>query len=656
MKEGLITFAGINSGSADLAAGKNEHLRSFKVTYPPKRRTSSTKSDSSAGDSKDGSIEPIGKAALFTPSKDAKSEVYQRVLRLSPVQRRDTPSKRIGAAATGLAGEASEVVVFDATFSDPSARHRIATIWPEGGAEAADVAIAELKKELFSLVYCTEHDVYATTINYDFEAEKARGGAPAQPRTVYTVPHSHSKAAVSRPTFRALRFLTPDYLLLLLNLPARSGAELVILRLYPSSSGEVVARKRLPKRIKAATGLDVCLLDADPKTGERQIVVAVVGQDITVEVYTVDFLGTKKNAMGELHSYITLRDSHPYQMTGVAFSPFHPPRAASSAASTAERNPQYLRLATVSMGSTVVVDHFQLTEVSAAAASSSTSAAAGGGSVRYVLSTARARFIYSSSIVFLIGAITLVSAVLLQAVLQSPLMGGDESSGNATQLSMLRDRAQSFVFGPKPAVPSILPSSSSLADSSMTSPSVPPSPLPQKQTKNLRALLAERSSSSSSSSSSPESQQKLILRPRTGTNPSADVEGDIAVHMHADLDADANNNNNNNKKKKTHDRKPKAVIPDDTQEVQELQEVQDGKDGYEEDDEGDNTDKRSNRYEEDAGFNSDGEDLKPWQDLSEHARAWWTERLRRAEAWAVEEGEAVLRGVLFAEVAAGLEG
>ncbi|KAK6405468.1 hypothetical protein LTR95_018760, partial [Oleoguttula sp. CCFEE 5521] len=37
-KDGLITFAGVNSSQAEQNAGKNEHLRSFEIKYPPRKK------------------------------------------------------------------------------------------------------------------------------------------------------------------------------------------------------------------------------------------------------------------------------------------------------------------------------------------------------------------------------------------------------------------------------------------------------------------------------------------------------------------------------------------------------------------------------------------------------------------------------------------
>lgn len=641
IKDGLITFAGINSSPADVAAGKNEHLRSFKVNYPARRRSLREDTPRSNG------IGMIGKAALFSHS-GPKSEVYQRIIRLSPVLRRDTPSKRIGAVATGLGGTNNEIVVFDATFSDPAASHIIQRIMmPAGGKEeAADLAITELQKELFSLVYCTDYDVYATAISYDFEREKPRGTL-SEPRAVYTIPQPHAASKPVRPTFRALRFLTPEYLLLLMNLPGRTGAELLILRLFPSTAGEIVARKALPKRMKAATGLDVCVFDADAKTGERQIAVAVVGQDISVEVMTIDYLGTKENAMSKFRHFITLRDVHPHQITGVVFSPFQAPRSSSGSGGNSagsgsssnsnsngrnskpasrpstpvEKGPQYLRLATVSVGNTVVVDHFQLTEVS--------SAAPPPGTVRHILSSARARLLYSSSVVILVSVIALVSAILLQAVL-----GASSSSsqpGPAASLS-IQDSIRSLIYGPKP------PSAFSASSSYSSSPSILDANNNDNNIIPLRTLLSQRLTNPDNKNNNNQ-QQAIVLRPRTGTNPNSDADADsqITAEIHADLDAFVAARKAKAEADAAAEAKAKQASNNANNANANQMPLVDGNDGNDGNDDDSEDSNASNAL------------LKTWDELAEHERAWWTARLLEAGVWAAEGegGEEVLRGVFF---------
>jgi hypothetical protein len=166
----------------------------------------------------------------------------------------------------------------------------------------------------------------------------------------------------SRPKFRCLRFLNSQNVVALCNKPNKSGAELRIFHFYPTGPAIQVFEKKLPSHIKQAVSLDVCALDAD-KDGNQQFVIAVSGNDISIEVYTTNF-SARTATFSDLRSYITIRDVHQHQMTKLCFSPFHSP--SQNPEMRADRGkvyiagPQYIRLASVSYGNTVVVETFPL--------------------------------------------------------------------------------------------------------------------------------------------------------------------------------------------------------------------------------------------------------------------------------------------------------
>ncbi|KAK1056837.1 hypothetical protein LTR33_013794, partial [Friedmanniomyces endolithicus] len=321
-RDGLITFAGINSSQADQNAGKNEHLRSFELKYPPRKRQ---RTDISDGDEK-GKIEGMGKRSLFKRSTAPKSETYQRGLRLSPAQKRETGSKRIGAAATGMAKD-SEIVVFDATSATPQDSDIITRIDLPEGDEAADMDIAEPETSEFSLAYCTDYDIYEQTYKYDFTAKKAEK-TPNGPRRVHQMPYPDAANASpkSRSKFRCVRFLNSQNLVTLSNKSNKSGAEFRIFHLYPTGPATLLLTKSLPSRIKSAVSMDVCALDAD-KSGNQQVAIAVAGSDISIEIYVTNYQRAT-DTLSPFRSYVTLRDVHQHQMTKLCFSPFHSPSRA----------------------------------------------------------------------------------------------------------------------------------------------------------------------------------------------------------------------------------------------------------------------------------------------------------------------------------------
>ena len=360
--DGLITFAGINTSQESQNAGKNDHFRSFEIKYPPRKKQ---KTDEEVK----GQVNPLGKTSLFTPTPAVKSETYQRLLRLSPALKRANGSKRIGAIATGLSKQA-ELVVFNATTSTPGSEDVIARIKPDGGAEVADLDIATSGVDEFSLAYCTDYDLHEQTYQYDFSKKQVQK-TPKGPRRIHQMPAPDvAESPASRPKFRGLRFLDAQNVVATLNRPGGKGAELRVYHLYPTGPAVMILQMSLPSHIKQAVSLDVCALDGD-KRGNKQVVVAVAGQDVSIVMYTLNYT-RNTDTFSRFRHYQTWKNVHPQQMTKLCLSPFHSPvRAPDSvekpgneekaqASVPSHPGPQYIRMASVSYGNTVVVDTFPL--------------------------------------------------------------------------------------------------------------------------------------------------------------------------------------------------------------------------------------------------------------------------------------------------------
>lgn len=403
--DGLITYAGVNSSESDRLSGKNQHFRSFQIKYPQKGAEGEDEKELAA------EISHVSKTALFkTPKEEsAKNEAYQRVVRLSRPKKSATASKRIGAIATSLSGNENEVVIFDATKASPGTSDIIQRIKPADGAEANDIDIFEPEDGNFDVAYCTDYGVYLSNVVFDF-SNKSTVEVSKEPRTVYSLPYPDVfEGSKGRPKVRSLRWLSSSHLLLLCNLPNRSGVELLILRLYGShSAGTITLRKRLPKRIKAAVDMDICELDADEK-GARQIMIAVAAIDISISLFTVDYYGPAKGTISKFHPMTTLRDVHPVQMTKVVFAPYH--SAWPSDLDEQVKNltlkgpgPQYVRLASTSLGNTVVVDTFSLSPVHIKKPGS-----------RYIVHKPSVDFLSQSASLLVIGFTCLVSLLLFQS-------------------------------------------------------------------------------------------------------------------------------------------------------------------------------------------------------------------------------------------------
>lgn len=560
-KDGLVTLAGINSSEADQKAGKNMHLRTFQIKYPSRKRSAAT--EEKEGASVEGSISPAGQAALFTPDTRPKPETYQRLLRLSPAHKRETGNKRIGAVATGLAKN-SEIVLFDATKTPPKESELISRIAMRDNVEAADLDIIDTYENTFSVAWCTDYHVYEQTVVYDFATGKSEF-APANPRKVHSIPLSEEPGKPARSKYRSVRFLTDETLLLLSNLPNRKGAELSILHLYPSGPAMVLFHKILPSHIKQAVALDVCALDEDSQ-GNRQVVVAVAGQDISIWVAVLNYNNTTKT-FSPFRTFTTLRDVHPLQMTSLSFSTFHSPVRAPPPALTRDGKladpvpgapapphpgPQYIKLASASMGNTVVVETMALSPLEPSKQHS-----------RYVLShpsdEARVRNIY----IFFSAFIVLISAFLLQGVLYP------ESNATLTSYIPLPGSVKALLAHPATAADAIGRGGREYIDLAASSASSAVPAIPSAGTRLLDLLHLHSSDAS----------KAIILRSDAASGTGSEVSVDVVPNREEYL------------------RKDTAA--------------------------------------------------RHWHELAEAEKEAWKERLVTSGKWTVQEGETVLKGMLF---------
>lgn len=347
--ESIIALAGINSSQAEQLKGNNQHLRSFRLEHPLLRK-SDVQDDTTASTEKTdrGQTTPLTQISLFSSNvsdKEGKKpagkvDTYQRLLRLSPYKAPELP--RIGAIATGLA-PVGEIILFNVS-SHPQESDVIGRIRLGHGEEAEDIDIIELEDGKFLVTYTDGTDV----CTFEISPSRKLNTAP-EVKTVFTMP----KTLPKKSKYRALRFLSPTAILLLQNTVDRTGSELSILSIPVSGSGTIVRRKRLRKSIKIGLGLDVVNF-GEGQNHERQYFIAVAGSDQSIETLVLDYLPSK--GYGSLQVYSTLNGVHPFSMTKVCFSHYRPP----SYPVTANTPPQYVKLASISLGNTVVVHTFPL--------------------------------------------------------------------------------------------------------------------------------------------------------------------------------------------------------------------------------------------------------------------------------------------------------
>lgn len=339
--EGASTtvLAGINSSPKDVADGKNLHFRVFTIEPAKAKGKGKGKETEKPEKPLANKIAEKSRASLF---KVADNDCYQRLLRLSKPQ---LGKPQLGAVATGLTKD-SEIVLFDTTTTNPpKSRGGI-----RGGREAVDIDFIQTGDNEYIFAYCDIHDVFVKKISADTDNE--------EPKSMYMTPASRSPEKVTIPQFRALRWLTKEFIVMLTNIHSNGGAVLQILRLPPSVDGQCrIARSlRLPSRISKASGLAVANLTPPASPSEpqdyTQFIIAVAAQDMSISLFKADLaVEGGVSLISQMKPFQTFKGDHPHQITGLTFSNFVPPEHPI----TAKTPPQHLKLASVGVSGTVVV-------------------------------------------------------------------------------------------------------------------------------------------------------------------------------------------------------------------------------------------------------------------------------------------------------------
>jgi len=644
-----IALAGINSSTEAQNAGRNEHLRSFELRYPPRKKIVPGAAETlteQALESKH-ATKALGQASLFTPSTAAKKETYQRILRLSRPKQENGP--RLGAIATGLAPE-GEIIAFDAGKKSPSTENVVRRIRLKKGEEAADVDMNETQSSGYHLAYCTDYEVYIVEI-------LPKDTKDSEPVFVYGTPHPDSFASTNaRPKFRSLRFLTQNLILLLQNKPNRSGAELLLLQIpSPSSLGHMVLRKRLNRSVQSATALSVSLLLPSDPSENSQTIIAIAGQDNSISILTLDHPSNPPFPSLKFRNYAFVRNVHELQVTSLTLSTFHLPSELSTAP------PQYLKLASTSIASTVVVQTLPLTPYPLPTVKQRPS--------RYVLIKPGRSEVAQTTFSVLISAIVIaIGAFLLQAFTE--IRGGTPEYLGAK--GWLNDRVHGWIARPY------------MFEDIMDKLSVPG--VETRPMKGVQSQLGDTKRSVQNALKQPEAVEvpgvaaKLPARVNGKAAPSGAKEASDGVkgkvwqgledlkQQHERVEEGAERATKGAKKAAQHLQQTMASATDRAkQSATSAQEKLGLRDLLS---------RRTSSYPETAasqGSASDiivrhdegskalsayvrdadtvvGETHRKWEELEQHERETWKRRLVDAGEWAVEEGEAVLKGVFFQNI------
>ncbi|KAI9646746.1 hypothetical protein NHQ30_004744 [Ciborinia camelliae] len=385
-----LIFAGVNSSPEDLDRGKNAHFRVVGIEPVTQGKGKTTEPVASKN-----KLSEVSRNSLFTK---VEKDLYQRVTRLS----RPYPGQpQWGAISTGLAKE-SEIAFFKtAQNRSPISQGAIQLM-----KEAVDMDFIQTGKDAYLFAYADEHDVYVKKLGSTDDG--------AEPECVYVTPASRSKEKVTIPSFRSIRWLTKDFIIMLTNIHGQGGVVLQILRLPPSGKGQcrIAQSHRLPSSIAKATGLAVSNLTPpvtpDGEQSYTQFVIAVAGHDISISLFKVDLQHEVNNYLvTPIKSFRTFKNVHPLQITGITFSTFTPP----SHPITASTPPQYLKLASVGVSNTVIVHTIPLFPVPLSVKRGQSR------TPRYVVALPSSKAIYSFGIIFSIFT-ALLAAILMQSILE----------------------------------------------------------------------------------------------------------------------------------------------------------------------------------------------------------------------------------------------
>lgn len=400
-----------------------------KQTQAQKLKSGEESSDASAS----GSLQEKSRSQLFRPAAATGKYMHQKLLRLSPVYRRDKSTKRIGAIAS-RDGEASEIAFFDATTQVPE--QSFTRIEHGDGEDTVDMDLIEPDEGSFCLAYCTNSAVFIHTFDYNFSTKS------------YDTTSDETVRIYSRPTdqrgieLRCLRWLNHLHLLVASNNRSSKFSELLILTLdHRSSKASITHRTRLPSMTKNINTLDICKLDPDPATGERQILAAAAGSDGSIHLYSLNHKPstTKATAAAQITSprlFTTLRSVHADNgICALRFANFFPPIQPPGSNMSVASAPAYVRLASVAVfADTVVVETIALTSVPTAPHNTADVPGRqqrdiGAPAVRWVLSSRAAERMFSWANLVLVAFVVLMSAVVAQGYLN--LSGVDGGGGTA---------------------------------------------------------------------------------------------------------------------------------------------------------------------------------------------------------------------------------
>lgn len=594
----LLAYAGINSSQKDQKIGKNEHLRSFRVSLPQRRNAAAPAQPPAR-------TQALARTAMFRSASGPKNECYQRVLRLSPPISEDITDgtekpgkrlkKRFAAIASGLAVQ-NEVLTFPAQDS-PTAKQAISRVSLEK-AEAEDVDLINTDDvgSAYVLAYATSHELYLQQLGDE------KGARNAEPVKV----HETATGPVGRSRIRSLRFIGPRYLLVMQNRVNRSGVELIVFKISKDYAQVQQVLVKYLKHMKQSTGMEVCTLSKG-EDGSRQFVIAIAGQDSSIQIHTLDWVGG--TGITAFRQFADLIDVHDGPVTRMAFSTFVSPQLPISG----KTPPQYVKLVSTGVDKNVIVQTLPLQPTPATGT--------GKLNPRYVLigPSQVGALIYSLFMGFsalIMGIVILLTFLELRGAIP-PIVGG------AKYLPVRWQRTYPYAYDtPGPIIPENIPQIESIIDKIKLSEATPIIEKMEEMVDRVKlaAVTPVIEQMQKMQDSVPSAQEVKDSIPSAeqakAAIPSAEEIRDTLASLVSQKHSGEEHSN-------------KAVI------VRDLEHL-----GGE----------VSAELKHEAQVVKEGT-LKKWETLSPKEQKTWKQKLKDAGQWTEKQGETVLKGVFFGQLA-----
>ncbi|KAF3923625.1 hypothetical protein ABW21_db0205074 [Orbilia brochopaga] len=333
-------IAGVNQAETTISSGSNAHFRTFWLS--PENTE----------------IRETSAREYFRPK--AWDDIYQRATKSSPSGKYAV----IASSVPLVRGEGTyggEVVVL--SVDEKGLAVLIDRVTNESEIVDVDIIPAtesgQTGKAIEYVVYSTPSSVYMRKITPN--------GLGAE-TLVYTLPGAPPPGSSNRtkPQIRSVRLLSPTLLLLLVNLPFRSGVELLLVSSPAGQQSSTLETQTyhppsiFRAGVSAATALDVLKLPTkttSSTTSSQQVLIGIASADLSVVITLLDLAlttsseGSSKVQDAKFRHYKQLPTSHSFPATNVAFSPL-----------SANAKKRELQVASVSASNTLVVHKFTMAD------------------------------------------------------------------------------------------------------------------------------------------------------------------------------------------------------------------------------------------------------------------------------------------------------